>query len=85
MTPTEFWSKLFTNFFLKCDRKDEEGRNVILEQLKGALESNEDLKSKLKQYEELDPDVLESMKKESEVSYLFVLKWSAFDKIVSIR
>jgi len=67
----------------KCDRKDEEGRNVILEQLKGALESNEDLKSKLKQYEELDPDVLESMKKESEMAQTSVNRWT--DNIFSVK
>lgn len=38
-----------------------------MEQLKEAQKTNEQLKSKLKQYQEMDPDVLNQLKKDSEV------------------
>jgi len=57
--------------------------NSLLEQLKEAQERNKNLKPKLKQYEELDPDVLLALKKESETNKTNANKWT--DNIDDIK
>lgn len=44
-----------------------------MEQLKTAQKENADLKEKLKQYHELDPDELEKLNKDSKVNYMISL------------
>lgn len=71
--------KLSSIIFLQADRKDEDGLNSLLEQLKQAQEINKSLKPKLKQYEELDPDALVALKTEAEVNTFD--KYRIFDNI----
>jgi len=67
----------------KADRKDEDGLNSLLEQLKQAQEINKSLKPKLKQYEELDPDALVALKTEAEMAKTSANRWT--DNIDNIK
>jgi len=52
---------------IQAERKDEGDRDQLMAQLSEAKKINEALKSKLKQSQEVDPEVLEQLKGESTV------------------
>lgn len=57
---------------VKAGRQDEQKREQLMEQLRMAQEENTSLKASLKQYEELDPDELEKLREESQVTEILV-------------
>lgn len=56
-------------FAMQTGQQDEEKREKLQVELKKAQEKNTALKSSLKEFHELDPDELEKLKSESQVTH----------------
>ncbi|KAK4021967.1 hypothetical protein OUZ56_007454 [Daphnia magna] len=67
----------------KTGQQDEEKREKLQVELKKAQEKNTALKSSLKEFHELDPDELEKLKSESQVSLEAANRWT--DNIFAVK